>query len=89
MPPPARTSSAKSSGGMSSKDKKKVIIASVMLGIAGLLLAWTFGLFDSVVSKQPQLPPQQKAELEQAVKQQKEDYEKQVREGKAPTQAGS
>ncbi len=89
MPPPARTSSSKSSGGISSKDKKKVIIASVMLGIAGLLLAWTFGLFDSVVSSQPQLPPAQKAELEQAVKEQKEAFEKLEREGKAPAQAGS
>lgn len=89
MPPPARTSSAKPSGGMSSKDKKKVIIASVMLGIAGLLLAWTFGLFDSVVSSQPQLPPAQKAELEKAVKEQKEAFEKLEREGKAPVQAGS
>ncbi len=84
MPAPSRapvgrssSSSSKSSGG---GDKKKIIAAGVMLALAGLLLAYQFGLFESVTNPAPKLDPKVEAEHKVEADRQKAEVERIMKE---------
>jgi hypothetical protein len=91
MPAPSRASAGRSSSSSSSSsggDKKKLIAVGVMLSLAGLLLAYNFGLFDSVVSKPAKVDDKQQAEDTAEAKRQQEVVEREIKEGRAES-AGS
>ncbi|MCW5775825.1 MAG: hypothetical protein KIS87_05195 [Phycisphaeraceae bacterium] len=54
-------------GGMQPKDKVKAAAAGALLLVAGVLLAWNFGLFDAMGGSKPEpiTPEQQRATEEQ------------------------
>ena len=59
----------------------KLIIAVAALVIAGVLIAWNFGVFDTVVAKQPEspnkkIPPKQLEEHQKKAKKLQEQVEK-------------
>jgi hypothetical protein len=92
MAPPARSSMSSkpsSGGGMTAADKKKVIGASVMLVLAGLLIAWSMGMFDGVISKPPTLPPAEAQKLSEDVKKAVEEKERLEKSPNPPQTAGS
>lgn len=73
----------KKSGGGKSNDKIKIGIAVGLLGVAGLLLAWNFGVIDTTPT-----PPPPTAEEIQAHQEQVQEIERLVEQGVIEAPAG-
>lgn len=72
-------------------NKVKLAIAIVCLLAGGVLIAWNFGAFDTILPQQkfPDSSAKITPEMKKAYERQKVEREQLEKEGKAPEQAGS
>lgn len=77
-----------SGGGSMDAQKKKVLLASACLVVAGLLIAWQFGAFDSL-TRPPNQPQPVTTEQTQQLQERQKQHELPPEDPRRPIEAGA